>query len=145
MKRLLVPLMAVLLIFSSVSCEDDDKSSSNDNYLQTEMVEVGTHDNLTQVRQAGDSTKIFYTVDSKFAIIPTSSTTIMTQRESCSGFSDGSIGDIQEYKYCEIKFTQYQIDWSEKPYEVRPTEIWVYRGECLYPVSTNSSDCIVCQ
>lgn len=132
-------MLAIALTFAT-SCEDNNdsssKSASDNNYLQEETVQIATHDYTP-------SGVVWRTADGKYAIMyDNSSTVIMMQRESCSGFSEGGSGDL--HGTATIKFTQSEIDWSSKPYLVVPSEIWVYRDECINPPS-GGADCIPCQ
>lgn len=133
---LLLAFFVSLMMFT-VSCEDDSsKSSSGESFLQEEFVQMGNHDNTP-------SGVVYYTLDEKFAIVLDGSTLITYQRPSCSGFDVGSTGNITKNCYASIKFTSEQIDWSSKPYYVTPSELVIYRTECITPESV--TNCIPCQ
>lgn len=138
-KLLLIPVLLLSLLFVTTSCEDNDSDSKSSNtYLQEEFVQFKGHDNTP-------SGVVYHTSDGKYDVMcDNSRTLVMEQRESCSGFSEGSMDATKYGGYADIKFTEYDIDWSSKPYKVIPSEIWIYRKECLYPVN-DDTNCVPCQ
>ena len=133
MKKIIFAILTFLCV-CSLSCDDgDSKSSDNDGYLQEDMVIIKSHD------YTSDGV-IYNTENGKYRIMYNSSTKLMTQRTSCSGFSEGETGDLKGGTTIQIKFSKDQIDWSEKPYLVTPSEIWVYREECINPVEEEEEE-----
>ena len=135
-KKLLIVLLSCLCLLS-LSCDDDDdkdkSSSNNDGYLQEDMVVIKGHDYTS-------GGVVYNTEDGKYRIMHSSSNSIMMQRTSCSGFSSGSTGDLTIGATIQIRFTKDQINWSEKPYLVTPSEIWIYREECINPVEEEEEE-----
>jgi hypothetical protein len=148
MKSMIKAIAIAALLFSTmgiISCEDSSSDSSDsssrsgdDQFLLTERVVLTTKDYI--IYQEGDLPMNFHTSNNKYLVIPTSSTRIMLQRESCSGFSESDANSVGGT--CVLKFYTSQVDYgSGKPYPIRPQEIWIRRAACEPQAPPDDSDC----
>ena len=78
--------------------------------------------------EEGDLSFTLVSHNFEWEIVPTEDTVIMTHRNSCSGFSVGSITDI--WGPVEVIFEIEDADYTVSPKIIRPTKIFVYNPEC---------------
>jgi hypothetical protein len=137
-----IALLSGILFLSSCEWGDGSSSDSRSNGSLIEAICEVT--GINNVINDADVLKTF-NCSNGYRILFTTETTALKQRTSCSGFDNANPNDIDIGNILFVKYYSDEVNWANKPVEIRAVKIDAYRPECISGIpSEEGGDCSLC-